>query len=51
MDINLRTLALQTICMLFLETKAVKNFLEECSNEMTKFRKIKIEHQRARKES
>jgi hypothetical protein len=51
MDINLRTLALQTICMLFLETKAVKNFLEECSNEMTRFRKIKIEHQRARKES
>ena len=51
MDINLRTLALQTVCMLFLETKAVKTFLEECSNEMTKFRKIKIEHQRARKES
>lgn len=51
MDINLRTLALQTICMLFLETKAVKIFLEESSNEMTKLRKIKIEHQRARKES
>ena len=51
MDVNLRTLALQTICMLFLETKAVKIFLEDCSNEMTKLRKIKIEHQRARKES
>ena len=51
MDINLRTQTLQIILMLFLETKAVKIFLEENSNEMTKFRKIKIEHQRARKES
>jgi len=51
MDINLRTEALQIICQLFLETKTVKNFLEEMSNTMTQFRKIKIEHQRARKEA
>ena len=51
LDLNLRAKALQIICMLFLETKTVKNFLEECSNEMTRFRKIKIEHQRARKEA
>jgi len=51
MDINLRTQALQIICQLFLETKTVKNFLEEMSNTMTHYRKLKIEHQRARKEA
>jgi hypothetical protein len=51
MDINLRAQALQIICQLFLETKAVKNFLEEMSNTMTQYRKVKIEHQRARKEA
>ncbi len=51
MDINLRAEALQIICQLFLETKTVKNFLEEMSNTMTHYRKIKIEHQRARKEA
>lgn len=51
MDINLRTQALQVICQLFLETKTVKNFLEEMSNTMTNYRKLKIEHQRARKEA
>lgn len=49
MDINLRIEALQIICMLSLETKAIKSYLEECSNQMTEFRKEKIEHQRARK--
>ena len=51
LDINLRAQALQIICMLFMETKAVKIFLEENSNEMTRLRKIKIEHQRARKDA
>ena len=51
MDINLRAEALQTICQLFLETKAVKTFLEEMSNTMTQFRKVKIEHQRTRKDA
>ncbi|OJJ51258.1 hypothetical protein ASPZODRAFT_54954 [Penicilliopsis zonata CBS 506.65] len=49
MDINLRIQALEIICMLSLETKAVKNYLEECSNQMTEFRKEKIEYQRERK--
>ncbi|KAI1934036.1 hypothetical protein LOZ66_006129 [Ophidiomyces ophidiicola] len=49
LDINLRVQALQIICMLTLETKAIKNYLEECSNQMTEFRKEKIELQRARK--
>ncbi|OAP61829.1 hypothetical protein AYL99_04032 [Fonsecaea erecta] len=51
MDINLRAEALQIICQLFLETKTVKNFLEEMSNTMTHYRKVKIEHQRARKDA
>lgn len=49
LDLNLRIEALQIICMLSLETKAVKGYLEECSNQMTEFRKEKIEYQRARK--
>jgi DDT domain/ATP-utilising chromatin assembly and remodelling N-terminal/WSTF, HB1, Itc1p, MBD9 motif 1 len=51
MDINMRVKALQIICMLTLETKAIKVFLEESSAQMTELRKIKIEHQRARKEA
>ncbi|KAL1969742.1 hypothetical protein VTN77DRAFT_8295 [Rasamsonia byssochlamydoides] len=49
LDVNLRIQALQIICMLSLETKAIKNYLEECSNQMTELRKEKIEYQRARK--
>ena len=51
MDVNHRIEALETICMLFLETKSVKVFLEEMSATMTTYRKQKIEHQRARKEA
>lgn len=49
LDVNLRAKALQIICMLSLETKAIRNYLEESSNQMTEFRKVKIEHQKARK--
>ncbi|KAL4954985.1 ATP-utilizing chromatin assembly and remodelling N-terminal-domain-containing protein [Aspergillus filifer] len=49
LDVNLRIKALQIICMLSLETKAIRNYLEECSNQMTEFRKEKIEYQKARK--
>lgn len=49
LNVNLRIRALQIACMLSLETKAIRNYLEECSNQMTEFRKEKIEHQRARK--
>lgn len=49
LDLNHRIEALQIICMLSLETKAIKGYLEECSNQMTEFRKEKIEYQRARK--
>ncbi|KAJ5558424.1 DDT domain superfamily [Penicillium sp. DV-2018c] len=49
LDINLRTRALQIICMLSMETRAIRNYLEECSNQMTELRKEKIEYQKARK--
>lgn len=49
LDVNSRVKALQIICMLSLETKAIRNYLEECSNQMTEFRKAKIEHQKVRK--
>lgn len=49
LDVNLRVKALQIIVMLTLETKAIKSFMEECSIQMTEYRKEKIEHQRARK--
>ena len=51
MDINLRAEALQIISQLFLETKAVKVFLEDMSNTMTEFRKEKIKWQRERKDA
>jgi hypothetical protein len=51
MNVNLRALAMHIIVQLFMETKAVKSFLEEMANTMTEFRKTKIIHQRARKEA
>jgi hypothetical protein len=51
MDINLRAEAMQIITQLFLETKTVKTFLEDMSNTMTEFRKVKISHQRERKDA
>lgn len=49
LNLNLRIKALEIICMLSLETKSIRNYLEECSNQMTEFRKEKIEYQKARK--
>nr|POF06003.1 imitation switch two complex protein 1 [Quercus suber] len=49
MDINLRIHALQIITMLSIGTKAVRDFLEQCSEDMTDVRKRKIEYQRERK--
>jgi hypothetical protein len=49
LDVNLRIQALQIICMLTAETKAVRGFMEECSEQMTSLRKQKIQWQRDRK--
>ena len=49
LDINLRVKILQILCMLSLETTAIRSYMEDCSYQMTDFRKEKIEQQRARK--
>ena len=49
LNINLRVQILQVICMLSLETQAIRGYMEDCTLQMTQFRKEKIEQQRARK--
>ncbi|KAL8695044.1 MAG: hypothetical protein Q9218_000412 [Villophora microphyllina] len=49
LDINTRVKILEIICMLSLETKAIRNYMEDCNNNMTDFRKEKIDMQRKRK--
>ena len=49
LDINLRIAALQIICMLTNQTKAIRAYMEECSEQMTALRKEKIVWQRERK--
>ncbi|KIH93086.1 chromatin assembly protein [Sporothrix brasiliensis 5110] len=51
LDINYRVQVLQIICMLTMETKAVRGYMEDCSEQMTKYRKEKIEWQRSRKQA
>lgn len=50
-DINFRVKVLQIICMLTTETKAIRGYMEDCSEQMTAYRKEKIEHQKARKQA
>ncbi|KAH8889587.1 hypothetical protein GQ53DRAFT_220478 [Thozetella sp. PMI_491] len=50
LDINHRAQALQIICMLTAETKAIRGYMEDCSEQMTAYRKEKIEWQRQRKQ-
>ncbi|PHH69697.1 hypothetical protein CDD80_6560 [Ophiocordyceps camponoti-rufipedis] len=51
LDINYRVRALQILCMLTMETKAVRAYMEDCSEAMTKYRKDRIEWQRQRKQA
>lgn len=51
LDVNHRIQALQIICMLTAETKAIRRYMEDCSEQMTGFRKDKIEWQRQRKQA
>ena len=48
-NINIRVQILQILCMLSLETKAIRNYMEDCNNNMTEYRKERIDVQRARK--
>ncbi|KAG9237190.1 hypothetical protein BJ875DRAFT_438652 [Amylocarpus encephaloides] len=49
LDVNLRITILQVLCILTAETKSVRGYMEECSEQMTGFRKEKIQFQRDRK--
>ncbi|KAF6825572.1 ddt domain-containing protein [Colletotrichum plurivorum] len=51
LDVNYRVQALQTVCLLTTQTKAMRTYMEECSEQMTAFRKEKIEWQRERKQA
>lgn len=51
LDLNLRIFALQIICMLTMETKAVRGYMEDCAEVMTRYRKEKIDLQRERKQA
>ncbi|KAK3357335.1 hypothetical protein B0T25DRAFT_538898, partial [Lasiosphaeria hispida] len=51
LDVNYRVQALQIICMLTAETKAIRGYMEDCSETMTGYRKEKIDWQRKRKQA
>lgn len=51
MDINWRIRILEILCMLTMETKAIRGYMDECSATMTSYRKEKIEWQRQRKDA
>jgi hypothetical protein len=49
LDVNFRIQALQIVCMLTAGTKAIRGYMEDCSEQMTMLRKEKIQWQRDRK--
>ena len=49
LNINMRVKILQMLCMLSLETKAIRSYMEECNESMTVYRKERIIEQRNRK--
>ncbi|KAJ8107886.1 hypothetical protein ONZ43_g6593 [Nemania bipapillata] len=51
LDVNLRISALQVICMLTMETKAVRGYMDDCAEVMTRYRKEKIDLQRERRQA
>lgn len=48
-NINTRVKILQILCMLSLETKAIRAYMEDCNNNMTEYRKEKIDLQKKRR--
>ena len=49
LDINLRIQILQFLCMLSIDTQAIRTYMDDCTASMTQFRKEKMEWQRKRK--
>lgn len=50
LDVNDRISILQSVCLLTAETRAIRGYMEECSEAMTGYRKEKIVFQRERKQ-
>ncbi|RKF63559.1 putative ddt domain-containing protein [Erysiphe neolycopersici] len=50
LNVNLRIQVLEILCMLIVDTQAIRYYMEECSEQMTCFRKEKIQWQRDRKQ-
>ncbi|KAG6015221.1 hypothetical protein E4U43_005586 [Claviceps pusilla] len=51
LDVNHRVMVLQILCLLTMQTKAVRGYMEDCSETMTKYRKDRIEWQRQKKQA
>ncbi|TWU73315.1 hypothetical protein ED733_004163 [Metarhizium rileyi] len=51
LNVNHRVKALEIICLLTMQTKAVRGYMEDCSETMTKYRKDRIEWQRQKKQA
>ncbi|ATY64414.1 chromatin assembly and remodeling factor [Cordyceps militaris] len=51
LNVNTRAQILQILCMLTTETKAMRAYMEECNETMTKYRKDRVEWQRQRKQA
>lgn len=49
LDINLRVKILEILCLLSLETQAIRGYMDDCTQQMTQHRKEKVEQQRSRK--
>ena len=50
LDISGRVEILQFLCMLTLDTPAIRTYMEDCTTSMTEYRKVKMDHQRSRKQ-
>jgi DDT domain/ATP-utilising chromatin assembly and remodelling N-terminal/WSTF, HB1, Itc1p, MBD9 motif 1 len=50
LDINVRVRILQFLCILTVDTPAIRNYMEECMLAMTECRKTRLDHQRNRKQ-
>ncbi|OAR01761.1 hypothetical protein LLEC1_07250, partial [Akanthomyces lecanii] len=51
LDVNTRVQILQILCLLTMETKAVRGYMEDCNETMTTYRKDRVERQRQRKQA
>jgi len=49
LDVNVRIKILQFLCLLSVDTHAIREYMDECTASMTTFRKEKIEWQRRKK--